>query len=913
MALVALWTGTLAVRAEPPGEPVLSVAAWEKDVQTLRATPGLVRFHTFFEPALSPPDVPGVEAPMVYRPGAEEPRVTQASRVAGRTNAVLDDACYESAPLLLPVPALTVSIWLKPFGMGTRRGNDESTNGMIICSGSGYYDGWRIAVFDEQSRRPCLEIGRPEGAFGLTAQDSLRLDHWNHVVAWWDGARVRLYVNGVLSAEAPFTGTFIAPQGGLRVGYAGYGVGSLRMAVDEVAVFDRALPDVPALNRETLRAFFFPPADRPPQWNAEPHRHPPSPLPEPAMAFYVSPAGRDDQAGTRSAPFATLERAREAVRGLPEATRRRPGGVTVYLRGGVYPRRQTFSLGPEDAGTERAPMVYRAWPGEQPILDGGLRVGALTDLADDALRERIPPEARAFVRVATVENPALIQAPIAQAYGCGMAHRVVRDLYENGAPLPLARWPNDAFLNLTSVVDEVSFQFADPEVRMARWSHAPAALAAGYWKYLWADAVVPVAALDPERGLIRLAQKPGYGLEAGQPFYVLNLLEELDRPGEWYFDATAGRLYVWPRASTNGAEFVLSNLDRPFISVNDAAHLVFDGLTLQHGQQDGIELQNCLSTRITNCRLQRLGGTGLMAPQVERLLVYGNHVENLGHAGMHVGGGDRAGQRPSGNLIENNEVSHFGRHARTYTPAVLLEGWGARVAHNEFHHAPSSALRVEGNEHVIEFNYIHHVVQESDDQGALDMWGDPTYRGVVIRYNRWADVGDGAAPCGRAGVRLDDAICGVHIYGNRFERASRGNFGGVQIHGGKDNRVEWNLFLDCRIGISFSPWEPARWEEFLDRKETLVLTRERFDVRNPAQLARYPELARLREEANANTVARNLLVGSEIPFTRPHAHTDLHGNARFATLDQVDVTLAPFTLEDLPPESEIGTYPVGNP
>ena len=174
-------------------------------------------------------------------------------------------------------------------------------------------------------------------------------------------------------------------------------------------------------------------------------------------------------------------------------------------------------------------------------------------------------------------------------------------------------------------------------------------------------------------------------------------------------------------------------------------------------------------------------------------------------------------------------------------------------------------------------------------------------------------LGDGAAPCGRAGVRLDDAICGVHIYGNRFERASRGNFGGVQIHGGKDNRVEWNLFLDDRIGVSFSPWEQARWEEFLDRKETRVLTQSRFDVRDPAHVARYPELAHLRERPNANTVAYNLLIGSEIPFTRSHAHTDLHGNARFATLDQVDATLAPFALEDLPPESEIGTYSAGAP
>lgn len=59
--------------------------------------------------------------------------------------------------------------------------------------------------------------------------------------------------------------------------------------------------------------------------------------------LYLAPDGDDCGAGTLDAPFATLERARDAVRelkqdGLPAE------GVTVRLRGGTYVVEDTFAL-----------------------------------------------------------------------------------------------------------------------------------------------------------------------------------------------------------------------------------------------------------------------------------------------------------------------------------------------------------------------------------------------------------------------------------------------------------------------------------------------------------------------------------------------------------------------------------------
>jgi len=141
-------------------------------------------------------------------------------------------------------------------------------------------------------------------------------------------------------------------------------------------------------------------------------------------------------------------------------------------------------------------------------------------------------------------------------------------------------------------------------------------------------------------------------------------------------------------------------------------------------------------------------------------------------------------------------------------------------------------MRLEGNDFTIEYNEISQVVNESDDQGALDMWYNPSYRGVSIRFNRWSDI-TGGTHSGAAGVRLDDMISGVTIYGNIFERCGARLFGGVQIHGGKDNLVENNLFIQCNAAVTFHVLDEKRWLEQLDSPEMKEQIFREVDIRSP--------------------------------------------------------------------------------
>ena len=82
--------------------------------------------------------------------------------------------------------------------------------------------------------------------------------------------------------------------------------------------------------------------------------------------------GNDSNPGTAAAPFATLARARDAVR------RQVAGGLThdllVLIRGGTYQQPRTLTFGPQDSATEKHSITYAAYPGEKVVVSGGRRI-----------------------------------------------------------------------------------------------------------------------------------------------------------------------------------------------------------------------------------------------------------------------------------------------------------------------------------------------------------------------------------------------------------------------------------------------------------------------------------------------------------------------------------------------------------
>ncbi|MGC9316895.1 MAG: right-handed parallel beta-helix repeat-containing protein, partial [Armatimonadota bacterium] len=438
--------------------------------------------------------------------------------------------------------------------------------------------------------------------------------------------------------------------------------------------------------------------------------------------LYVSPTGSDEAAGTRTQPFATLERARDAIREMKAGEELPDGGVTVWLGAGMYRRTATFELTEEDSGTEAAPIVYRARPGPRVIISGGVRVpqSAFGPVRDTAVLGRLPEEAQDHVLRADLT--ALGVEEYGSAAGGGL------EVFFGEERMTLARWPNEGFVEIADILgieprdvrgtkgDSVG-KFVYEGDRPERWLGEKDLWLHGYWFWDWADQRQPVKEIDPEERTIELEEPyHGYGYRKGQWYYAYNALAELDRPGEWYLDREGGILYFWPPGDLNARPVTVSVVGN-LITAQNASYLSFRGLTLEAARDTGIRISGGSHDSIIGCTFRDAGGFAAHLSGTDHRVAHCD-AYTLGQGGFTITGGDRRTLTPAHNSVENCHIHHFGEWKRMYVPGVSVHGVGNRVAHNLIHTAPHQAISFGGNDHVIELNEFHSVCYESNDAGA---------------------------------------------------------------------------------------------------------------------------------------------------------------------------------------------------
>jgi hypothetical protein len=602
-----------------------------------------------------------------------------------------------------------------------------------------------------------------------------------------------------------------------------------------------------------------------------------------AATLHIAPAGNDASPGSADRPFATLVRARDAVRGL-RTRGLLDGPVTVIVHGGDYRLASGLSLGPEDSGTATTPVVWQAAEGEVVRWVGGptLDVHSFEAVTNQAVLARLTPEAAGQVRCSDLRRLGLVEiAGYPDTYRGAPA---APELFFNNQRMTLARWPNDGWATIARIVDSGSvpregeadgrpgvFEYSGD--RPGRWDLERGVWLQGYWCFDWYDEAIRVRSIDRDRHRITLARPALYGVKQGNPsprrYRAVNLFEELDQAGEFYIDRSAGALYFWPPVALDGVRIVLSTLDAPLLTLTDAAFVTVRGFTFEAGLGHGIEITGGRSNTVMACtvrNLRQLGirVTGGLGHRIERCA-----IRDTGTGGLVLEGGDRRTLTPAGHTAVDNDIGWFSRHQLTSAYGLVLGGVGNHAAHNLIHDAPHQAVAIQGNDHIFEFNTVRDVVTETDDAGALYKGRNPSCRGNVIRYNLWRDIGSPMGH-GTAAVYFDDGDGGDLVFGNVFYRCGhpgRGSFGTVFSHGGHDIRAENNIFIECRRALGSAPWGDQLWKETVEGGHDCHWRRlllEEVDITRPPFTTRYPELAGFMNpqpgQPRINRARNNLLV-----------------------------------------------------
>jgi hypothetical protein len=226
-----------------------------------------------------------------------------------------------------------------------------------------------------------------------------------------------------------------------------------------------------------------------------------------------------------------------------------------------------------------------------------------------------------------------------------------------------------------------------------------------------------LASIDLERKLLVTAPPQGlYGFRKGQRFYFLNILDELDEPGEWFLDRAALRLYLWPSQSLDNPrrlpEVLLSVSGSPLVTFQDLSHVTFHGFTLEATRGSAVEIQGGTGSRISKCVIRNIGNYGVTIRHGSNHGVVGCTVFDTGDGGVMLEAGDRQTLTPAGHFVEGCHFSGQGRWSKCYVPAVLMNGVGLRASRNLIHDHPHCAILFNGNDHLVELNEIHHIALE---------------------------------------------------------------------------------------------------------------------------------------------------------------------------------------------------------
>lgn len=470
---------------------------------------------------------------------------------------------------------------------------------------------------------------------------------------------------------------------------------------------------------------------------------------------YVAPTGDDSADGSREHPLRSPLKARNLVRTIkPKAT----GPIQVQFSGGTYYLDAPLVFTPADSGTAESQVIYTAAHGEEVVLSGGKKL----DLT------WIP------------EGKGVYHAEVSVAQTDKLPFEVDQ-LFLNGQPMRMARYPNydpKARNYGGTAADAIALE------RIAKWANPIGGFVHALHRHEWGGFHYRITGVEPDGKSLKLdggfQNNRRMGMHPVHRF-VENIREELDAPGEWFFDKSKETLYVIPPTGVDLKSAVVEVAGIPQLikwhgtREHPVQHVSIRGLTLTHTARTfmlvkepllrsdwciyrggAAYLERTEDCRIIDCGFRNVGGNAVFISGYNRLAdVTGCAITEAGASGICLVGDPSAVRSPSFEYnefvpldkmdlepgpqspdyparcrIHDNLIQGIGRVEKQVAGVEIAMAQDITVSHNTINDAPRAGVNIGDGcwgGHVIEFNDVFDTVKETGDHGAFNSWGRDRY------------------------------------------------------------------------------------------------------------------------------------------------------------------------------------------
>ena len=480
------------------------------------------------------------------------------------------------------------------------------------------------------------------------------------------------------------------------------------------------------------------------------------------VVFVVSYSGSDANPGTERKPFATLHRAQEAVRQLLK----RSSPVKVLVREGTYYLNTPLGLSPEDSGSKDAPTLYAAYPSERVTISGGRKLTCdWTAYRNDIMMTKVDPGLEFTQLFINGRRQIRARYPNYDASDPGKSGYV-----EAAGPIPAGTaspfaGPDDDMTFSTQAPRGIRF---DPSTfTKNKWANPEEAEIHIFQAAYWGNLQWRIKGIDFGSDSIwfgdggqqigaKWSNHPAVVNERSR-FFIDNVFEELDSPGEWFLNKQTNTLYYYPE---RGTDLLSALVEVPILE----QAIEFSGTQqepVRHVSLQGFRITQTATTylkayevpslsdwsihrggavfaegtrncTIENCWFDAVGGNAVFVNNYNReFAVVGCKVTEAGDSAIcFVGDMEKTDgtQRafPFECQASNNLIHDCGFYGKQVAGVYISRAKRIKASHNFIHDMPRAAICIGDGTwggHVIEYNQTHNTVRETSDHGPFNAWG----------------------------------------------------------------------------------------------------------------------------------------------------------------------------------------------